>query len=140
MLGADERDGVREALCAAIAAEHTLCQTAAAEQAAARRWDDRARLAQRREAAELLHAARTRAAEHARRARAYQVQARREHARIAALKLALRPAARARPMLDHPPAHTLDRRLAALERSARLERDLAELKSRLARGVDAPGP
>ncbi|HLH22717.1 MAG TPA: hypothetical protein VK066_09350 [Chloroflexota bacterium] len=131
----DERGEARELLYAAIAAEHQLHEAAAREAAATRRWAARAALAERKEAPDLADAARQRAAEHERRAREYRAEAARHQAHIAALKAALRqPGA----LATAPPVPTEDydavaRRLAALEREDRLDRDLAELKRQLGR-------
>jgi hypothetical protein len=135
MAGADERAQLHETLCAAIASEHRLYETAAAEEQAARRWEARAALARRKEAPELIAAAQERAAAHAQRARACQAESQGTRALIAQLKAALRRPAAAPVRL--PPigvaGDAVGGRLTALERETHLERDLAELKRQLGR-------
>jgi len=131
----DEQGRWREQLAAAMAEEHRLHEAAAREEAAARRWEARAALAERKEAPDLVDAARYRMAQHTARAERYRAEAARQQAHIVALKaVLLQPGPAARPPLlvvegDDPVA----RRLAALEREDRLERDLAELKRQLGR-------
>ncbi len=132
----NETAQLRELLCSAIAEEHRLHEAAAREASAARRWQMRAALAERKEAPDLAEAARQHAARHEQRARAYQAECRRSEAQIAELKATLvEPAGpdRARPPVVLNGADAVARRLAALEREDRVERDLAELKRRLGR-------
>src|SRR5689334_22153125 len=129
----EERGPLREALTAAIAAEHRLHEAAATEEAAARRWAARAELAERKEAPDLAEAPRQRLAEHQRRAQRYRAESARHQAHIAELKTKLlQPTPLVRPprvALDGP--DPVARRIAALEREDRLERELAELKRQL---------
>lgn len=131
----DERGRLRELLSAAIAEEHRLHEAAAREAAAARRWEARAALAERKEAPDLAEAARQRSAQHHRRARACRVESARHQAHIAELKAALlQPSPVTRPPLVVVEGYDpVARRLAALEREDRLERELAELKRELGR-------
>ena len=129
----DERGRWREQLSAAIAEEHQLHEAAAREEAAARRWEARAALAERKEAPDLAEAARERTMQHRRRAQAYRAESARHQAHIAELKAALLqpgPIARS-PLVVVEDGDPVARRLAALEREDRLERDLAELKQQL---------
>jgi phage shock protein A len=130
----DERDRLREVLYDAIAAEHRLQQAAAREEATARRWEERAALADRKEAHDLAEAARQRAAQHQRRARACRAETAHHRTRIAELKLELPRLAATTPRVVVVPPDDVERRLATLERDARLEGDLAELKRQLGRG------
>jgi hypothetical protein len=123
-----------EVLYAAIAAEHRVQEAAAREEAAARRWEERAALAERKEDPDLAEAARQRAAQHQRRARACRAEAAHHQTHIAELKtVLLRPASAMTRVVVMPPDDA-GRRLAGLERDARLEDDLAELKRQLGRG------
>ena len=134
MVGADARERLREALRSAIATEHELHEAAAAASASARRWEARAGLARRKEAADLASAAEQRAAEHARRAEGYQAESLRQRAQITQLKavlLHLPPILR--PAIVVADGDGMGQRLPALEREAQLERDLAELKHNLGR-------
>jgi phage shock protein A len=131
----DERSRWDERLSAAIAEEHRLHEAAAREEAAARRWEARAALAARKEAPDLAEAARQRMAQHQRRAQSYRAESVRQQAHIAELKAALLqpgPAVRP-PLVVVEGVDPVARRLAALEREERLERDLAELKRQLGR-------
>ena len=135
MAQVDDRERLHEALVSAIAAEHRLHLAAAAEEAARQCWEARAALAQRKEALDLAEAARQRAAEHCRLARAYHAECLQQQEQIAQLKAALLgPGPLAGPSPSAPDGgDPVDRQLAALEREARLERDLAELKRQLGR-------
>jgi PspA/IM30 family len=131
----DERGRLREVLYAAIAEEHRLHEAAAREEAAARRWEARALLAERKEAPDLAEAARQRAAQHQRRARGYRTESARQQAHVAELKAAVvQPTPVVRRVVRAVPPDDVGRRLAGLERDDRLERDLAELKRQLGRG------
>jgi len=131
----DERDRWRERLSAAMAEEHRLHEAAVREEQAARRWATRAALAERKEAPDLADAAHQRLTQHQRRAQSYRAEWARHQAQIAALKAALlQPGLATRP----PPLllegyDPVARRIAALEREDRLERDLAELKDQIGR-------
>ena len=108
---------------------------AAREEAAARRWEARAALAERKEALDLAAAARQRQAQHQRRAQSYRAESARHYAHIVALKAALlQPGpAPSPPVVVLEGADPVAQRLAALEREDQLERDLAELKRQLGR-------
>jgi len=134
MVRADGHEQLRAALRSAIATEHQLHERAAAEEAAGQRWEARVALAQGKEALDLAEAARQRAAEHYRRARAYRAESARQQAYIARLKAELiYPTVASAPRLAAPDGDPVDQRLETLEREDRLERDLAELKHRLGR-------
>jgi phage shock protein A len=134
LAGLDERGRLRGVLYDAIAAEHRLQEAAAREEAAARRWEARAALAERKEDPDLAEAARQRAAQHDRRARACRAESAHHRTRIAELKTALLRPASTTPRVVVVPPDDVGRRLAKLERDARLEGDLAELKRQLGRG------
>jgi hypothetical protein len=134
MAGADEYERLREALLTAIATEHRLHEAAAAEQAAARRWEARVTLARRKEAADLAAMAQQRAGEHARRAHTYQAESLRQRAHITQLKTALlHPPPVPRRAIAVADGDAVGQRLDALDRESQLERDLAELKRQLGR-------
>jgi hypothetical protein len=134
MVRADGHEHLRAALRSAIATEHQLHERAAAEEAAGQRWEARVALAQGKEALDLAEAARGRAAEHHRRARAYRAESARQQAYIARLKAELlQPTVASAPRRVAMDDDLVRRRLEALEWEDRLERDLAELKHRLGR-------
>src|SRR5262249_21986833 len=134
MVRADGHEQLRAALRTAIATEHQLHERAAAEEAAGQRWEARVALAQGKEALDLAEAARGGAAEHYRRAHAYRAESARQQAYIARLKAELlQPTVASAPRLMAADDESVRRRLEALEREDRLERDLAELKSKLGR-------
>jgi phage shock protein A len=116
----------REALRHAIAYEHRLFQEVRKHEQVAARWQQRANLALRRGEHDLAGEALQRAAAESRLAEDWQAQYLAQSDAVRRAKRGLRQAA-----LSAPP-DPAEARLAQLAQEDRLERDLADLKAKLA--------
>jgi hypothetical protein len=141
-IGLDDEQG-HDLLLDAMAAEHELYRGAATEFAAGERWQARALLAERKEEPDLAVVARSRAAGHLARARAYAEEYMQQRAHVARLKQTLQtrpapgdgrgPSRGATISSDCGAAQPADAGTARHERDAILEAQLADLKRQLGR-------
>jgi hypothetical protein len=114
----DDGERARQALLAAIAAEHELYRAAAEARATGERWEARAALARRKEALDLAAAAHQRAAACFAHAAVYEAEYVRQQAHVAALKTVLL----GEPVSPHSVVQAADGSGAAAARRAELAR------------------
>ena len=131
-----EQIRLRRQLVQAAAEEHRLYQLATAERRSERRWLERAALAGERGLAVLGADAEARAMEHRERAGYYEAEFFEQRDWVERLRQVVRhpelsAAAEVGEAAEQRERDAAERQLAALEKEARLDRDLAELKDRM---------